>query len=151
MCDYSLQEIASRPAKIGDKLVTTEFVNTLTRGFSGVGEPNIAVCLLPGTELAFEEEASCDHLLSRICPWLRRGKVGDKVGRFRQIGVDQPNVHHDALEFANGKVVFVTILRPGQRVTVVQLPVRVHARPQIEERLVPSPGIDGAQIAIYQH
>jgi hypothetical protein len=56
MCDYSLHFVASRPAKVGDKLVTTEFNNSLTRGFAAVGEPHVAVCLLPGTEVAFERE-----------------------------------------------------------------------------------------------
>jgi hypothetical protein len=55
MCDYSLRHVASRPARAGDKLVSTSFVNSGTRGFAAVGEPNVAVCLLPGTELAFEE------------------------------------------------------------------------------------------------
>ena len=49
MCDYSLHLVASRPAKVGDRLVTTEFAGSLTRGFSAVGEPKVAVCLLPGT------------------------------------------------------------------------------------------------------
>ena len=53
MCDYSLHLVASRPAKVGDKLVTTRFNNSLTRGFAAVGEPHVAVCLLPGTEVAF--------------------------------------------------------------------------------------------------
>src|SRR4030088_1440482 len=56
MCDYSLHSVATRPAKVGDKLVTTQFVNCLTRGFCGIEEPNVAVCLLPGTEVAFENE-----------------------------------------------------------------------------------------------
>src|SRR5262249_30152648 len=56
MCDYSLHHVASRPAKVGDKLVTTQFNNSITRGFAAVGEPNVAVCLLPGTEVAFEKE-----------------------------------------------------------------------------------------------
>jgi hypothetical protein len=150
MCDYSLHNIASRPAKVGDELLTTEFANTFTRGFSAIGEPNMAVCLLAGTELAFREEAKCDHLLAKLFPWLGLGKLGDKVARFRQISVDQPNVHHDALEFANGKIAFVTTLRPGQRATVVQLPVRVHGGPQFEERALSGPRVDEARIAIYQ-
>src|SRR5262245_47202513 len=56
MCDYSLHHVASRPARVGDKLVTTQFNNSITRGFAAVGEPNVAVCLLPGTEVAFEKE-----------------------------------------------------------------------------------------------
>ena len=56
MCDYSLHNVASRPAKVGDKLVTTQFFNSCTRGFSAIGEPNVAVCLLPGTEVAFDND-----------------------------------------------------------------------------------------------
>ena len=56
MCDYSLEHLASRPARIGDKLVTTSFKYSLTGGFCAVGEPNVAVCLRPGTELAFDRE-----------------------------------------------------------------------------------------------
>jgi hypothetical protein len=62
MCDYSLHLVASRPAKVGDKLVTTKFNNSLTRGFAAVGEPHVAVCLLPGTEVAFEREVKCQHI-----------------------------------------------------------------------------------------
>jgi len=54
MCDYCLHSVASRPAQVGDRLVTTKFRNTLTRGFSAVGDPGVAVCLLPGTEVAFD-------------------------------------------------------------------------------------------------
>src|SRR5689334_17630058 len=60
MCDYSLHHVASRPARVGDKLVSTSFVNSGTRGFAAVGEPNVAVCLLAGTELAFEEDLQCE-------------------------------------------------------------------------------------------
>ena len=56
MCDYSLHLVASRAAKVGDELVTTKFNNSITRGFAAIGEPNVAVCLLPGTEVAFEKE-----------------------------------------------------------------------------------------------
>ena len=60
MCDYSLHFVASRPARVGDKLVSTSFPQTTTRGFASVDDRNVAVCLLPGTELAFEEEVRCD-------------------------------------------------------------------------------------------
>ena len=46
MCDYSLHHVATRPARIEDKLVATKFPNSITRGFAAVGEPNVAVCLL---------------------------------------------------------------------------------------------------------
>ena len=61
MCDYSLHHVASRPAKVGDKLITTQFNNSITRGFAAVGEPNVAVCLLPGTEVAFEKEVEFER------------------------------------------------------------------------------------------
>lgn len=122
MCDYSLHNVASRPAKIGDTLVTTTFVNTLTRGFSAVDEPSVAVCLAPGTEISFEKDAEFDHPLS----WLTLGfgfrKLKQRAARFRQVNIFQPRAHHDALEFADGKVVLVTKLCVGQRATVLQLP-----------------------------
>ena len=59
MCDYSLHHVATRPAKIEDKLVATKFPNSITRGFAAAGEPHVAVCLLPGTEIAFDENVEC--------------------------------------------------------------------------------------------
>jgi len=56
MCDYSLHHVASRPARIEDKLVTTKFPKSITRGFAAVSEPNVAVCPLPGTEIAFDQD-----------------------------------------------------------------------------------------------
>lgn len=118
MCDYSLHLVASRPAKVGDKLVTTDFTRSITRGFSAVGEPEVAVCLLPGTEIAFEEEVQYDRAFSLF----GRARVEHKVARFRQVNMDDPHVHHDALEFPGGQIVMVTRLMPGQRASVLQLP-----------------------------
>ena len=127
MCDYSLHGVASRPAKVGDRIVTTDFPHTLTRGFSAVEEPDVAVCLMPGTELAFEAE------VERHYAWLQtlffrqdKWKIPHKVARFRQINVDNPATHHDAVEFPDGRVMLVTRLRPGQYATVLQLPARAH-------------------------
>jgi hypothetical protein len=118
MCDYSLDLIASRPAKIGDKLITTEFPASMTRGFAAIGEPNVAVCLLPGTEIAFENEVEYE----RFFVFLSNIKLETKVARFRQINVGKPRVHHDALEFPDGETVLLTRLCEGQRATVLQLP-----------------------------
>ena len=65
MCDYSLHAVASRPAKLGDELITAKFAGSITRGLSAVGEPNVAVCLLPGTEIAFEKEVEYRNALAR--------------------------------------------------------------------------------------
>jgi hypothetical protein len=124
MCDFSLQAIASRPAKIGDKLVTTEFCNTYTRGFSAVGDCKTAVCLLPGTEIAFESDVR--RQLTGFLLMIRRKakeKIAYRVARFRQINMDNPYTHHDALEFPDGQIVLVNQLRAGQYATVLQLPV----------------------------
>ena len=131
MCDYSLHHVATRPAQIEDKLVTTRFNNSITRGFAAVGEPNVAVCLLPGTELAFDENVECE----RFGGILPSKKIGQRLARFRQIDKDIPAIHHDALEFSDGQVVLLTRLCEGQRATVLQLPVaKEPARSQVGER-----------------
>ena len=117
MCDYSLNLVASRPAKVGDKLVSTRFPETITRGFASVDAKNVAVCLLPGTELAFEQEVRCETV---ILSW----RLGHKVAKFVKIDKDKSNVHHDALEFPDGKIVLLTHLCEGQHATVLQLPAR---------------------------
>jgi hypothetical protein len=134
MCDYSLHNVATRPAKVGDKLVTTSFTNSCTRGFAAVGEPNVAVCLLPGTELVLEKEVQCDHAFGRLWPSLRSGNIEEKVARFRQVNMGQPNVHHDALEFPKGQILLLTRLCEGQHATVLQLPAHPHAESEAQEQ-----------------
>jgi hypothetical protein len=121
-CDYSLEHVASRPAKVGDKLATTRFKNpdtmfSPTVGFCGADEPNTAICLLPGTEIAFDQEIEVPGAF-----WMRR-KMGAKVGRFRRVHENRPYMHHDALELPDGRTVMLTTLCEGQRATVLQLPV----------------------------
>jgi hypothetical protein len=126
MCDYSLHQVASRPARVGDKLVTTRFPNTITRGFASVDEPELAVCLLAGTELAFEREVQCETGI--VFAW----RLGHAVARFKQVNKGQSNLHHDALEFPDGKIVLLTKLCKGQRATVLQLPAGANG--MVEER-----------------
>jgi hypothetical protein len=121
MCDYSLHAVRSRPAKVGDKLVSSSFTTTVTRGFTAIGDPNTAVCLLPGTEVAFEREVERDGFHGY------REALGHKTARFRQIEMHNPQVHHDALEFPDGRIVLVTELCEGQRATVLQMPASPHA------------------------
>ena len=116
MCDYSLHLVASRPAKVGETLVSTRFPSSTTRGFASVDERNVAVCLLPGTELAFEKEVQCETGI--VFGW----RLGHRVARFREVNKDQLNVHHDALEFPDGQIVLLTQLCEGQHATVLQLP-----------------------------
>jgi hypothetical protein len=133
MCDYSLQFVASRPAKVGDKLVSTKFGNSITGGFAAVGEPNVAVCLLPGTEVAFERGVECED--AGFFPHrMPRKKVGEKMARFRQVKKEQPHVHHDALEFPDGQIVLLTNLCQGQEATVLQLPAAPRTAEEAEEQ-----------------
>jgi hypothetical protein len=131
MCDYSLHLVASRPAKIGDDLVTTKFNNTLTGGFAGVQEPTVAVCLLPGTEVAFEREVVCENVFK---VFRSQKLIGQKVARFRQINMEEQNVHHDALEFPDGQIVLLTRLCEGQHATVLQLPASPRATNEVEQQ-----------------
>ena len=121
MCDYSLHNVAARPAKVGDKLVSTRFTNSMTRGFAAVGEPNVSVCLPPGTELAFETDVKYEAAIG----FLPKKKLGESVARFRYVD-NGPYAHRDALEFPSGRIVLLTRLCEGQHATVLQLPAMPH-------------------------
>lgn len=129
MCDYSLMHVQSRAAAVGDKLISTGFSNTISRGFAAAGDLNTAVCLLPGTEIAFDREVEHEnHLGSAIvCQ-------PATVARFRQVDTVNPYVHHDALEFPDGTIVLLTRLLQGQRATVLQLPAVPHTAEQATEQ-----------------
>jgi hypothetical protein len=130
MCDYSLHAVASRPAKVGETLITTTFRGTSTRGFASESEPTVAVCMLPGTELAFADNVKYDNR------WIWTKAINSRVGKFGAIEPHVPHRHHDAIEFPDGSSVLVTQLCEGQRVSVLQLPVAqqatAHARPAAE-------------------
>jgi len=151
MCEYSLHDVCSRPAKVSDKLVTTEFASA--RGFAAVGEhgaklvihdspPKIAVCLLPGTELTFDDEVRYDRAFSLF----GQAHVNHKVARFRQIDMDDRHVQHDALEFPNGQVLKLTELAAGQTATVLQLPVAIEHARHVETENVAR--LSGSRIAL---
>jgi hypothetical protein len=92
----------------------------------------VAVCLLPGTELAFEENVKCESAYG-----FGYKRLAHKVARFRQVNQDQPNVHHDALELPDGEIVLVTKLAGGQHATVLQMPATpLEITPKTEEPVV---------------
>lgn len=125
MCDYSLHGVHSRPAKVNDRLVTTQFRNTITSGFSEIGKSHVAVCLLPGTEICFDQEVERAPTVLQFFLFRRSTRIiSYKVARFRQVNMNNLCTHHDALEFPDGQIVLLTHLRPGQRATVLQLPVQ---------------------------
>jgi hypothetical protein len=120
MCDYSLQHVKSRPAKVADKLVIHNF-GTGTRGFCAPDDRSTAVCLIPGTELAFERP-----IMANVPTEAHRTAI------FRQINKSVPYRHHDALELPGGQMVLLTQLCEGQAATVLQLP----AQPRTHEEAV---------------
>ncbi|HWW48621.1 MAG TPA: hypothetical protein VNZ94_12360 [Xanthobacteraceae bacterium] len=116
MCDYSLHAVASRPAKVGETLISTRFPGTPTRGFSAENEPNVAVCLMPGTELSFDQDIQYDR------KWFATRSAGYRVARFCRVDTIDQYQHRDALSFPDGNTVLLTALVEGQRAHVLQLP-----------------------------
>ena len=139
MCDYSLHAVASRPAQVGETLVTTTFRGTSTRGFASESDPTVAVCMLPGTELAFEEEVKYDNR------WIWTRTINSRVGKFGKIDPHIHDRHHDAVEFPDGNYVLVTQLCEGQRVSVLQLPVSEPVKPPMHTE-ASAPEAPAAQI-----
>jgi hypothetical protein len=134
MCDYSLQTAKSRPAKVRDRLVTRNF-NTGTRGFAAPEDVRTAVCVLPGTELAFDKEPQSARIGLFGC---KVKTIEHTTAIFRQINKNEPRTHHDALEFPDGHIELLTDLSEGQTATVLQLPAQAAsaAEAQAQERVV---------------
>ena len=120
MCDYSLHHVQSRAAKVGDKLTTRNF-GTGTRGFAAPDAPTTAVCVLPGTEIAFLKEVA---YTSPGSPRSEVQRANFQTAIFRQVNKNVPLAHHDALEFPDGQIVLLTDLCEGQEATVLQLPAQ---------------------------
>ncbi len=120
MCDFSLQSVRSRPAKVGDKLVTRDF-GTGTRGFAAADDLGLAVCVMPVTELAFAAEVAC--LPTGLLGWKTK-TIDHQTAIFRQVNKDKSAAHHDALEFPDGRTVLLTHLCEGQAAAVLQLPAQ---------------------------
>jgi hypothetical protein len=115
---------------VGEKLVTHNF-GTGTRGFAAPEDCSVAVCVLPGTELAFETSIKYQTTL------MFRANTGHTVAIFRQINKDACHIHHDALEFPDGEIVLLTRLCEGQRATVLTLPTQAKtaAEAEVQQRV----------------
>ena len=128
MCDYSLENQISRAAEVGDRLVTSSFPMTPTRGFCAENEAGVAVCLLPGTELAFEGPVRYNglwgHVVNFVKARLGYSLADASLARFRQVDLDNPHTHHDAIELADGRIIKLALLHEGQRARVLQLPAQ---------------------------
>src|SRR5215831_12239634 len=121
MCDYSLQTIRSRPAKVGDILTTRDF-GTCTRGFAAAEDAAVAVCVLPGTELAFSNAVTLKD--PRFFVGWKVERLDHTTAIFRQVNKNEQFKHHDALEFPDGRIVLLTRLSEGQEATMLQLPAQ---------------------------
>ena len=108
MCDYSLETVKTRPARVGDKVVTHRFWSA-TGGFCAPEDIHLAVCLLPGTEMSFAFEVK----RSGLWPW-SKNIIHHKTAIFRQVNLASLHAHHDALEFPDGEIVLLTHLMEGQ-------------------------------------
>jgi hypothetical protein len=81
----------------------------------------LAVCVLPGTELAFAGDVAC--LPAGLFGWKTK-KINHQTAIFRQVNKDKLGTHHDALEFPDGCTVLLARLCEGQAATVLQLPAQ---------------------------
>jgi len=81
----------------------------------------MAVCVLPGTELAFAGDVAC--LPAGLLGW-KTQTINYQTAIFRQVHKDKMAAHHDALEFPDGRTVLLTLLCEGQTATVLQLPAQ---------------------------
>ena len=132
MCDFSLQHAKSRPAVVGDKLVSHNFGRG-TIGFKSVDDPvgdATAVCILPGTELSFDEAIKLRWSYNEGKSF--EGQFTTAI--FRQRDKDRPNVHHDVLEMPDGQQVLLTHLEEGQNATVLQLPAAPKTEKEAEDQ-----------------
>ena len=128
MCDYSLHNFTSRPAKVGDKLTTRDF-GAGTRGFAASEDQSVAVCVQPGTELSFAREVTCQPI--GMLGW-RDKVIKHKTAIFRQVNKQKVAAHHDALEFPDGQIVLLTCVGEGQEATVLQLPAEPRTAVEVE-------------------
>lgn len=126
--------VASRPAAVGDKLVSFKF--TMSKGLAPADGDNVAVCVLPGTEIAFDAPISTESYFENGT-YIDAKTHASSVARFRQVDVENKWTHHDALELADGTIVKLHFLVPGQTATVLQLPAapKTEAEAQEQKRL----------------
>ncbi len=119
MCDFSLKSVKSRAANVADKLITKNF-GTGTKGFADPADLDTAVCVLPGTEIAFDDVV-VKATGSFFVGWGKETTT-HKTAIFRQINKESEHMHHDCLEFPDGTQTLLTQLEDGQYATILQLP-----------------------------
>lgn len=107
MCDYSLEIYGSRPAREGERYVTTRFPSG-TIGLASPGSPQTAVCVACDSQLAV------DGIPAEF------GKRFDLGGHAKAVFVRlDSGSYRDGLKFGNGKEVSLQRLPVGISVSVV--------------------------------
>jgi hypothetical protein len=78
---------------------STRFSGAISRGFDAAREPQVAVCLLPGTELAFAREVEYERYFTF---WTRQRTV-EKVAQFMRVNDFKPQTITTPSNFRMGK------------------------------------------------
>jgi hypothetical protein len=131
MNDDTLEQQLNRPARAGDRIQTTAFRQLAMNGFCSAGNTRIAVCLLPGTEIVFDDpltEGEGPSAFHAHAPHVER-----RMASFCTIENHLAHARCGALAFADGHVVPLTRVHPGQLATVVQLPWRGELKPTVRD------------------
>src|SRR5499427_2735504 len=109
MCDYSLEVYGTRPAREGEKYVTSRFPSG-TIGLAMAGGGTTAVCVQCDTRLALSDippEVQADH-----------GVSSEEEVVF--VRLDR-GAYRDGVRFRNGREISLQQLRPGVTVSVMNL------------------------------
>jgi hypothetical protein len=119
MCDYSMHAVKNRKAVVGDKVKTSDFKRTSSPGLESLSEPGLAICLLPGTGVEFDEPVH--HRDVNMNP---HAPISFKIGRYVRKAGDQAEFH-DAFQFPDGTVVLMAYLCTNQTGTVTYVPEEI--------------------------
>jgi hypothetical protein len=128
MCDYSLEMYASRPAREGERYVTTRFPSGSV-GLSAPGDCTTAVCVQYDTHLRLENISG--DLQTRL------GVKAEEDVVFARL---EHGAYRDGVRFTNGKEVSLQLLGSGVGATLTAIakapaPAIVEARSDILEHV----------------
>jgi hypothetical protein len=126
MCDYSLEMYASRPAREGERYVTTRFPSGSV-GLSAPGDCTTAVCVQYDTNLRLENISG--DLQTRL------GVRAEEDVVFARL---EHGAYRDGVRFANGKEVSLQLLGSGvgATLTVVAKPAPAPIAPDVYSNIL---------------
>jgi hypothetical protein len=109
MCDYSLEMYGTKPAREGERYVTTRFPSG-TVGLASLGDHSTPVCVQCDTQLRLENIP--EELRSRL------GLAASEEATF--VRLDE-GAWRDGVKFKNGATISLQQLSTGVEVTVTSL------------------------------